>query len=163
MNLGVGLNFQTVLCGTVNGVIAVLAKLSEEQFIFLQSVQEALNKIIKGVGGLLHHEYPHPPLFSSLSFVGALAFYLPSRLRGLSRQSASVFLLLFCCFTDTICSWRSWSNERKTSPSHGFIDGGLVESLLDLSLDQQQIIADQVQLSVQELLKRIETLSRALH
>lgn len=34
--------------------------------------------------------------------------------------------------------WRSFSTERKTEASFGFIDGDLIESFLDLSRDKMQ-------------------------
>ena len=44
----------TLLFGTVNGVIGVLATLPREQFEFLSALQAALNKAVSGVGGLSH-------------------------------------------------------------------------------------------------------------
>jgi DNA damage-binding protein 1 len=47
----------TLLFGTVNGVIGVLASLPEEQFNFLWALQKALNKVVSGVGGLSHEQW----------------------------------------------------------------------------------------------------------
>jgi len=47
----------TILFGTVNGVLGVLASLSQSQYSFLSKVVGNLVKVIKGVGGLVHREY----------------------------------------------------------------------------------------------------------
>lgn len=47
----------TVIFGTVNGVIGVIASLPQEQYQFLQKLQQALVKVIKGVGGLSHEQW----------------------------------------------------------------------------------------------------------
>eukprot|EP01018_Ginkgo_biloba_P003844 Gb_36569 [translate_table: standard] len=47
----------TVIFGTVNGVIGVIASLPQEQFQFLEKLQLNLNKVIKGVGGLSHDQW----------------------------------------------------------------------------------------------------------
>jgi len=49
--------FPTMLYGTVNGVIGVLASLPQEYFQYLQRLQTALNKVVKGVGGLSHEQW----------------------------------------------------------------------------------------------------------
>ena len=94
----------TLLYGTVNGVIGVIASLPQErvcvhevcrlcgaphwhhvlQFQFLEKVQKNLTKVIKGVGGFEQEE------------------------------------------------WRSFRNERKTVESRQFLDGDLIERFLDL-------------------------------
>jgi len=47
----------TVIFGTVNGVIGVIASLPHDQYIFLERLQGCLNKVIKGVGGLIHEQW----------------------------------------------------------------------------------------------------------
>jgi DNA damage-binding protein 1 len=47
----------TLLFGTVNGVIGVLASLPQDQFEFLRGLQKALNKVVSGVGGLSHEQW----------------------------------------------------------------------------------------------------------
>jgi DNA damage-binding protein 1 len=47
----------TVIFGTVNGVIGVVASLPQEQFLFLHKLQQCLVKVIKGVGGLSHEQW----------------------------------------------------------------------------------------------------------
>jgi len=49
--------YPTVLYGSVNGQIGVLAQLPQEQYNFLNKVQQAMNKVVKGVGGLDHSEW----------------------------------------------------------------------------------------------------------
>lgn len=47
----------TVIFGTVNGVIGVIASLPHDQYVFLERLQGCLNKVIKGVGGLIHEQW----------------------------------------------------------------------------------------------------------
>ncbi|GBG61192.1 hypothetical protein CBR_g19725 [Chara braunii] len=47
----------TVIFGTVNGVIGVIASLQQEQFAFLHKLQKCLTKVIKGVGGFSHDQW----------------------------------------------------------------------------------------------------------
>lgn len=50
-------NVPTVLFGTVNGVIGVIASLPFEIFSVLLKLQEAMRKVVKGVGGFEHSEW----------------------------------------------------------------------------------------------------------
>jgi hypothetical protein len=43
---GEGLNISTLVCCCVSGVIGLVGQISEEQYNFLNQVQEALNKVI---------------------------------------------------------------------------------------------------------------------
>ncbi|RVW39468.1 DNA damage-binding protein 1 [Vitis vinifera] len=47
----------TVIFGTVNGVIGVIASLPHDQYVFLEKLQANLRKVIKGVGGLSHEQW----------------------------------------------------------------------------------------------------------
>ncbi|VVB12240.1 unnamed protein product [Arabis nemorensis] len=47
----------TLIFGTVNGVIGVMASLPQEQYAFLEKLQTSLRKVIKGVGGLSHEQW----------------------------------------------------------------------------------------------------------
>ncbi|KAM5587538.1 hypothetical protein ABKV19_006127 [Rosa sericea] len=47
----------TVIFGTVNGVIGVIASLPQEHYSFLEKLQTNLRKVIKGVGGLSHEQW----------------------------------------------------------------------------------------------------------
>ncbi|KAG6407151.1 hypothetical protein SASPL_130135 [Salvia splendens] len=47
----------TVIFGTVNGVIGVIASLPHEQYVFLEKLQMNMRKVIKGVGGLSHEQW----------------------------------------------------------------------------------------------------------
>lgn len=70
----------------------------------------------------------------------------------------------------THSSWRSFSTERKTEPSTGFIDGDLIESFLDLSRDKMQEVVQGIQIddgsgmkreaTIDDLVKIIEELTR---
>ncbi|XP_022954780.1 DNA damage-binding protein 1 [Cucurbita moschata] len=47
----------TVIFGSVNGVIGVIASLPHDQYVFLEKLQSNLRKVIKGVGGLSHEQW----------------------------------------------------------------------------------------------------------
>ncbi|KAK2994115.1 hypothetical protein RJ640_003638 [Escallonia rubra] len=47
----------TVIFGTVNGVIGVIASLPSDECFFLYKLQTNLRRVIKGVGGLNHEEF----------------------------------------------------------------------------------------------------------
>ncbi|EEF35767.1 DNA repair protein xp-E, putative [Ricinus communis] len=102
----------TVIFGTVNGVIGVIASLPHEQYIFLEKLQSNLRRVIKGVGGLSHEQ------------------------------------------------WRSFNNEKKTVEAKNFLDGDLIESFLDLSRNRMDEISKAIGVSVEELCKRVEELTR---
>ncbi|XP_022727310.1 DNA damage-binding protein 1a isoform X2 [Durio zibethinus] len=102
----------TVIFGTVNGVIGVIASLSYEQYAFLEKLQSNLRKVIKGVGGLSHEQ------------------------------------------------WRSFNNEKRTAEAKNFLDGDLIESFLDLSRGKMGEISKAMGVSVEELSKRVEELTR---
>ncbi|KAK3200235.1 hypothetical protein Dsin_023650 [Dipteronia sinensis] len=102
----------TVIFGTVNGVIGVIASLPHEQYVFLEKLQTNLRKVIKGVGGLNHEQ------------------------------------------------WRSFNNEKKTVDAKNFLDGDLIESFLDLNRIRMDEISKAMSVSVEELCKRVEELTR---
>ncbi|CAI9783475.1 unnamed protein product [Fraxinus pennsylvanica] len=102
----------TVIFGTVNGVIGVIASLPYEQYIFLEKLQTILRKVIKGVGGLSHEQ------------------------------------------------WRSFYNEKKTVDAKNFLDGDLIESFLDLGRNRTEEISKAMGVPVEELMKRVEELTR---
>jgi DNA damage-binding protein 1 len=58
MKLPEMLDLPTIIFGTVNGVIGVIASLPAEEYSFFLKVQQTLTKVIKGVGGFKHEEYP---------------------------------------------------------------------------------------------------------
>ncbi|AQK88922.1 DNA damage-binding protein 1a [Zea mays] len=47
----------TVIFGTINGVIGIIASLPHDQYIFLEKLQSTLVKYIKGVGNLSHEQW----------------------------------------------------------------------------------------------------------
>lgn len=102
----------TVIFGTVNGVIGVIASLPHDQYLFLEKLQINLRKVIKGVGGLSHEQ------------------------------------------------WRSFYNEKKTVDAKNFLDGDLIESFLDLSRSRMEEISKAMSVPVEELMKRVEELTR---
>lgn len=102
----------TVIFGTVNGVIGVIASLPHDQYQFFEKLQSNLRKVIKGVGGLSHEQ------------------------------------------------WRSFYNEKKTSDAKNFLDGDLIESFLDLGRARTEEISKAMNVPVEELMKRVEELTR---
>ncbi|KAL3616849.1 DNA damage-binding protein 1a [Castilleja foliolosa] len=102
----------TVIFGTVNGVIGVIASLPNEQYVFMEKLQTNLRKVIKGVGGLVHEQ------------------------------------------------WRSFYNEKKTVDAKNFLDGDLIESFLDLKRDRMEEVSGAMGVTVEELMKRVEELTR---
>ncbi|GJD12440.1 DNA damage-binding protein 1 [Galdieria sulphuraria] len=48
---------KTLLYGTANGALGVIASIDEKTFQFLHSLQTALNEVIKGVGGIQHEDW----------------------------------------------------------------------------------------------------------
>ncbi|KVH77823.1 Cleavage/polyadenylation specificity factor, A subunit, C-terminal [Cynara cardunculus var. scolymus] len=102
----------TIIFGTVNGVIGVIASLPQDQYVFMEKLQTNLRKVIKGVGGLSHEQ------------------------------------------------WRSFYSEKKTVDSRNFLDGDLIESFLDLGRSRMEEISKTMNVSVEELMKRVEELTR---
>ena len=84
----------TMLFGTINGTIGVIASLPMEQYNLLLNLQEAMRKVVKGVGGLNHGE------------------------------------------------WRAFATPlmKTNADSNGFIDGDLIEQLLDLKPDSLEAV-----------------------
>lgn len=56
--------------------------------------------------------------------------------------------------------WRAFQGYKCSMPATGFIDGDLVETFLDLSREQMKQVAKDVDVSVDDLVKMIEELSR---
>ncbi|XP_040569260.1 DNA damage-binding protein 1 [Lepeophtheirus salmonis] len=67
--------------------------------------------------------------------------------------------------------WRSFSNERKSEPMEGFVDGDLIETFLDLSRDKMSEVTNGLQIadpgtgnkvdaSVDDIIKIVEDLTR---
>jgi DNA damage-binding protein 1 len=46
----------TVLYGTINGVIGVIANITQESYELLEKLQYNLTNVIHGIGGLKHQE-----------------------------------------------------------------------------------------------------------
>jgi len=110
-----GQHIPTIIFGTVNGVIGVIASLPKPDFEFYEKLQHSLRNVIKGIGGFKHQQ------------------------------------------------WRSFCNERVTEEALGFIDGDLIESFLDLKRDKMEQVVKGLDISVEDLCKKIETLAQALH
>ena len=70
---------------------------------------------------------------------------------------------MYSHFKSDLKSWRAFSNDRKTVEAHGFIDGDLIEAFLDLKPEKMAEVVKGLDVSVEELTKRIETLQQATH
>ena len=122
----------TTLFATINGVIGVLASLPYDQFAFLSRLQDAMCATVRGVGGF------------------------------------------------SWSAWRSFGNDRRVADARNFIDGDLIEcatraaaslrappltarcrrSFLELKRESMQEVASRVGVSVEEITKRVEDLTR---
>lgn len=62
-------------------------------------------------------------------------------------------------------AWRAFANDRRTADAHGFIDGDLIETFLDLGPEDAARVASLVgpEATVEEITRRVEDLARALH
>lgn len=60
-------------------------------------------------------------------------------------------------------AWRSFSNERKTLECRNFLDGDLIETFLELKPEDMKEVVKGLNISVEELSKKIELLQRAIH
>ena len=114
---GDSLEVPTLLFGTGNGVIGVLASLPKDAYDFAERLQTSMNKHIQGVGGLKHAE------------------------------------------------WRSFRHtlRGKSDPSRNFVDGDLVESFLDLKVEQADVVAADMKCDRAEIIRRVEELQRLTH
>jgi len=134
-----------LLYGTVGGALGVVAAIAEEQFQFFAALQQQLTKVgTPHAPKEVHHhhttrqstdELPPPPPSKVVRGVGGFAHD----------------------------QWRAFSNERKSVPSRGFIDGDLIERFLDLKPAQQAQVAQELAIPADEIARRIETISQALH
>jgi DNA damage-binding protein 1 len=59
--------------------------------------------------------------------------------------------------------WRAYNDNRKISPSSNFIDGDLIESILDFAPPDQQKLAKSAGMEVDAMIKLIESVSQATH
>jgi DNA damage-binding protein 1 len=109
------LTLPSILYATVSGAIGVIASLPKELYDELLALQNAILKVVKGIGNFDHSE------------------------------------------------WRAYNDARKTSPHSNFIDGDLVEGVLDFSPEEQNRIAKAVGIPVEEMIKKIEAVSQATH
>jgi len=53
---GEGLHLPTLIFGTVNGAIGVVASLPQPLYTSLLKIQENLTRVIKGIGGFSHEQ-----------------------------------------------------------------------------------------------------------
>jgi hypothetical protein len=56
--------------------------------------------------------------------------------------------------------WRAFRNERRTDEKSGFVDGDLIELMLDLPPNKVADVAKQLGMDAQDLVRRVEDLTR---
>jgi DNA damage-binding protein 1 len=105
---------KTMIFGTADGMLGVIATLRPEAFEFFLKVQKAMAVQLPGVGGLSHAD------------------------------------------------WREYVVDvpARAAPAKGFVDGDLVEAFLDLPPAQAVKVADAVDVSVDNLTRRVEEMVR---
>ncbi len=105
---------KTLIFGTADGMIGVIATLRVESYRFFHALQQAMLDVIPGVGGLRHSD------------------------------------------------WRAFSqlNSPRSGPAKNYIDGDLIERFADLSADPMKIVSEKMEMSVDELLRRVEEMQR---
>jgi len=61
--------------------------------------------------------------------------------------------------------WRSFRHmlRGKSDPSRNFVDGDLVESFLDLKVEQADVVAADMKCDRAEIIRRVEELQRLTH
>jgi hypothetical protein len=94
----------TVLFGTINGVIGVVASLPHAQYQLLEGMQEAMRKVVKGVGGFDHAQVGPPrrqPVGRHPLFASSLSSY--SAAVWLDAAAFSPCLLRLCFPTVVSC------------------------------------------------------------
>lgn len=123
----------SLLYGTVGGALGAIAAISEEEYQFFLALQHQLSKVLCPCRS--HHFSLTPRYVKVVRGVGGF----------------------------THDQWRAFSNERKNVPSRGFIDGDLVERFLDLKPAQQAQIGHELSLPAEEIARRVESISQALH
>jgi DNA damage-binding protein 1 len=104
-------SFPTFLYATVEGSIGLLASLPKPWYDWLARLQEAARRVIKGVGGWDHSTYR--------------AFFSDKRIPSLILPPGQSL----------------GSSSEMDMLSKGFIDGDLVECVLDLPKDKQEQVA----------------------
>ncbi len=57
-------------------------------------------------------------------------------------------LIYLCYFLWLLSTWRCFSNERRTEPAIGFVDGDLIESFLDLPRSKMEEVTSGLQVSM---------------
>lgn len=128
------LKVKTLIYGSVNGAIGVIASIPQEHFNFFMKLQDKMTQVIKGVGGFSHSEF-------------VVSILYQSKYKLIVRS----------------CRWRAFENERKTEPATNFVDGDLIESFSDLPKSKQDLIAEMLGTTTEEVIKRIEAIASAIH
>lgn len=105
---------KTLIFGTTDGMLGVIATIKQDAYEFFLRLQDAMTALIPGVGGLDHTE------------------------------------------------WREMVKERppQRAPAKNFLDGDLIERFLDLNMAQMSNVSAMVDVSVDELVQRVEEMQR---
>jgi len=118
------------------------------------SAMELLDQASSSIGGtdipdtvltILHSTATPKMLFGSVNGVlGVIAEITAGQYKLLKRVERALSEIIQGVGGLSHAAWRSFSNDRKTSPSKGFIDGDLIEEFLDLDLEDMTKAVDLV-------------------
>jgi DNA damage-binding protein 1 len=135
----------TMLFGTINGVIGVVASLPADQYAFLARLQEALCSTVRGVGGLSWAAWRN--FGNELRNADVRNFIdgdLIECVRSCSRD---------CAACASVRARNAHAPTHKPSRANH-------RSFLDLKRPHMEEVAARVEQSVEELTKRVEDLMR---
>lgn len=140
----------TVLFGTINGTIGVLASLPQEQFKFLERLQvPALPCIISPVWTA--SRCTHCMLLTATRISCASCCVICVSLTKAARTGWAIAEAW--CFQDCLrrvikgvggfshAEWRAFHNEHTEAECRSFVDGDLIEQFLDLKRESMDSIA----------------------
>eukprot|EP00958_Prasinococcus_capsulatus_P013243 scaffold1343_cov369-Prasinococcus_capsulatus_cf.AAC.10 len=131
----------TLIFGTVNGMIGLVACLPAEQFQYLQTLQRAVAAVVKGVGGLSHEKWRS---FCTERKTSDARGFLDGKGSAHALATAPVIPGIGCSVSTVRVGYA----------------GDLIESFLDLKRDKMEEVALKMQQPVEELCKVVEELAR---
>lgn len=105
---------KTLIFGTTDGMLGVIASIKPDAYNFFLELQNAMAVLIPGIGGLGHADWREMVL----------------------------------------------ENPPRTAPAKNFLDGDLIERFLDLNMAQMTKVSSMVNVSVDELVQRVEEMQR---
>ncbi|KAK9280322.1 hypothetical protein L1049_014010 [Liquidambar formosana] len=129
----------TVVFGTVNGVIGVIASLLEEHYNFSEKLQSQMREVIKDVGALTHEQWRS--IQNEKKSRSSSEPIKPGEVR-FDENPGSVNV-----------RQRPINAGNKFESAKNFLDGDLIESFLHLSNPQKRRMSQEMDIIVEELCK----------